>query len=566
MKKWSTEAKLALGALVVAVLTLLGSFAIPEVRVWLGLETPNETEVAPTPMAEEPTEGPAQRSGGKLIYGLTLAPSGIDPHVDASSELGIPLTSVYDTLVYQDLDGSFVPGLAERWEMADDGLTYTFYLRQDVTFHDGTPFNAQAVQFNFDRIAAPETQSRKARGMLGPYERTEVVDDYTVKVHFSEPYAPFLDSASQVYLGMASPAAVEQWGTDYQLHQVGTGPFTFVEYVPNDHLTLRRYPDYAWAPELYEKDGPAYLDEIEFRFFVDPAIRAPALESGDVHVMGEIPPQDAIRLENDDRFVLHQVPVPGQPLQFFLNTEKPPTDDLAVRQALIYGADRQTILDVIFRGYSPVARGPLSEVTMGYTAEVENLYPYDLDQAATLLEQAGWIDSDGDGIRDKDGAPLVLEAYLMTWGYLPEVGQIFQAQYQTLGVDLRTQVVAFPAAMEAAGNSEHHLAPMLYFGSDPSLLNLTFLSSNAEGGFNWAKVRDDELDRLLNEAISTLDPIARADLYAQAQMRIMDLALIIPIRDYVNLNAASVQVQGLQFDRRGWFPWLHDVYLVTNDQ
>jgi peptide/nickel transport system substrate-binding protein len=196
----------------------------------------------PTPVDEEPTQETGPTTGGKIVYGLTLSPSGIDPHVDASSELGIPLTSVYDTLVYQDLDGAFVPGLAERWEISGDGLVYTFYLRRDVTFHDGTVFDAEAVQFNLDRIADPATRSRKAQGMLGPYDRTEIVDEYTVKVHFQEPYAPFLDSASQVYLGMASPAAVEKWGAEYQLHQVGTGPFIFVEYVPNDHLTLVRTP------------------------------------------------------------------------------------------------------------------------------------------------------------------------------------------------------------------------------------------------------------------------------------------------------------------------------------
>lgn len=517
---------------------------------------PSVPTEGPTPVP--PTAGP--RPGGKIVYGLTLAPSGIDPHVDASSELGIPLTGVYDTLVYQDLDGGFVPGLAERWEVSSDGLLYTFFLRRDVRFHDGTPFNAQAVQFNLERIANPETKSRKARGMLGPYDHSEVVDDYTVRVYFKQPYAPFLDSASQVYLGMASPAAVQKWGADYQLHQVGTGPFIFKEYVPNDHLTLVRNPAYAWAPEVYHHTGPAYLDEVEFRFYVDPAVRALALESGEADVMGEIPPQDAVRLEGNPAFTLYRVPIPGQPLQFFFNTDKPPTDDLRVRQALLYAADRQAIVNTIFQGYSPVAYGPLSAVTMGYNPAVKTLYPYDPALAADLLTQAGWTDSDGDGLRDKEGQPLVLQAYLMTWGYLPEVGQMLQAQFRAVGVDLQTQTVAFPAAVEAASKGEHHLAPMVFSSSDPGVLNSTYLSANADGGFNWSRVRDAELDRLLNEGLSTLEPGQRADLYAQAQTRIMDLALVLPIRDYVNINAAGATVKGLQFDRRGWFPWLYDVY------
>jgi peptide/nickel transport system substrate-binding protein len=519
---------------------------------------------APEPTAAvvdtpEPTATVPQ--GGKLIYGLTLAPSGIDPHIDASSELGIPLTSVYDTLVYQALDGSFVPGLSKRWDVSEDGKVYTFYLRDDVTFHDGTPFDALAVQFNLDRIASPETTSRKARGMLGPYDHTEVVDSYTVRIHFTQPYAPLLDSLSQVYLGMASPTAVQQWGTEYQLHQVGTGPFLFKEYVPNNHLTLARNPDYDWAPEIYNHNGPPYLDEVEFRFYVDPAVRALALESGEADVMGEIPPQDAVRLESSAGFAILQVAIPGQPLQFFLNTEKPPTDDVRVRQALLLATDREAIASAIFRDYSPVAYGPLSAVTMGYLPEVQEMYAYDPDQAKAMLDEAGWVDSDRDGIRDQNGQPLTLQAYLMSWGYLPEVGQMLQAQFQAVGIDLQTQLVAFPAAVEAAAQGAHHLAPMTFSSSDPSVLGTTYLSSNADGGFNWSKVRDAELDRLLNEGISQLEPTTRASLYAQAQARIMDLALVLPIRDYANLNGTRASVKGLRYDRRGWFPWLYDVYL-----
>jgi peptide/nickel transport system substrate-binding protein len=520
--------------------------------------SPTPQPVATIGATPQPTA--ALPLGGRLVYGLTLAPSGIDPHIDASSELGIPLTSVYDTLVYQDRDGSFVPGLAERWEVSDDGLVYTFYLRQDVRFHDGTAFNAQAVQFNLDRIRSLGAASRKAGQMLGTYERTEVVDEHTARLHLTEPYAPFLDSLSQVYLGMASPAAVQQWGSEYQLHQVGTGPFIFQEYVPNDHLTLVRNPDYAWAPDVYDHDGPAYLDEIEFRFYVDPAVRALALESGEAHVMGEVPPQDALRLEGDERFALHLVPIPGQPLQFFINTAKPPTDDLRLRQAILYATDRESIVSSISLGYSPVAWGPLAAVTMGYEPQMENTYAYDPARAGQLLAEAGWVDADGDGIREREGQSLVLQAYLMGWGYLPEVGQLLQSQLRSVGIDLQLQSVAYPAAVEAASQGLHHLAPMTLSSSDPSVLNLTFPSSTVPG-FNWSKTEDAELAGLLAEAVRTVDLNRRAELYSQAQTRIMDLALILPIRDYVNINAASRRVGGLQYDRRGWFPWLHDVYL-----
>jgi len=497
--------------------------------------------------------------GGRLVYGLTLPPSGIDPHVNASSELGIPLTSVYDTLVWQDLDGQFVPGLAEAWTISDDGLIYTFRLRRGVKFHDGTPFNASAVKFNLDRIVDPQTKSQKAVFMLGPYDHAEVVDEHTVKVYLKEPFAPFLDSLSQVYLGMASPAAVEKWGLDYQMHQVGTGPFMMQDYVPQDHLTLVRNPNYNWAPAIFSHQGPAFLEEIEFRFFVEPATRALALESGDAHVMGEIPPQDAQRLSDVPAFKLIPVALPGTSLQVFMNTERAPTDDLRVRQALIFATDREAIVAAIFKTLSPVAHGPLNAVTMGHDENLSELYRYDPGLAASLLQAAGWVDADGDGVREKDGQLLTVEAYLMGWGFMPEVAQLLQAQFKAIGVDMESQLVAYPAALEAAREGKHNLIPFTLSSSDPDILRSFFHSS---GGFNWAKVQNPGLDGLLTEAARTLDPARRNELYAEAQQIIMTEALIIPIRDYVNLNAASARVQGLRYDLRGWFPWLYDVYLA----
>lgn len=504
----------------------------------------------------------ASPSGGSLVYGLTLAPSGIDPHIDASSELGIPLTSVYDPLVWLTPDGEFVPGLAKDWNVSEDGLVYTFHLRQDVKFHDGTPFNAEAVRFSLDRVADPETKSRKARGMLGPYDHTAVVDDYTAKVHFKEPYAPFLTSLSTVYLAMVSPKAVEKWGDEYQFHQVGTGPFIFEEYVPKDHLTLTRNPDYDWAPSLFDHEGPAYLEEITFRFYTDSATRVLALESGEADVMGEIPPQDAGRLEGSEDYALFPVSIPGEPLQFYMNTQRAPLDDLRVRQALLYAIDRQAIVETVFKEYSPVAYGPLTRPTFAYDSSVEGGYAYDPQQAIALLEEAGWTDSDGDGVRDRDGQPLRLETILMGWGYLPEVGQMLQDQLKQVGVGMDSRQMTFSNAIGDVGEGKYHLAPFLFSYSDPDILRTSFHSSNIEGGFNWSKFGDEQLDAWLEEGNQTLEESARKEIYAQIQQYIMDQALILPIRDYVNLNAASAQVQGLRYDRQGWFPWLYEVSLA----
>jgi peptide/nickel transport system substrate-binding protein len=179
--------------------------------------------------------------GRRIVYGLTLIPRGFDPHIFISNELGIPFFSVYDTLIYrhpQEL--SFVPGLAERWEMSPDGLAWTFYLRRDVKFHDGEAFNAQAVAANLDRIVNPENASGKARYLLGTYTGYTITDEYTITLHLSEPYGPLLDGLSQVYLGIASPKALAEYTKNtYQWHQVGTGPYKMVEAIPGEKIILR---------------------------------------------------------------------------------------------------------------------------------------------------------------------------------------------------------------------------------------------------------------------------------------------------------------------------------------
>jgi peptide/nickel transport system substrate-binding protein len=504
----------------------------------------------------------------RVVYGLTLIPSGFDPHIHTSSELGIPLRSVYDTLTYRDPNTSdFVPGLASAWAISDDGLTYTFTLRQDVTFHDGTRFDANAVVINFDRIFAEETASQKAAFMLPTFSRAEVVDNYTVRLVLSEPYAPTLDSLSQVYFGMASPTALAEYDRDtYQFHQVGTGPFRFVEFVTGDRLVIERNPDYAWAPSIYNNQGPPHVERIEFRFFPDTATRALALESGDVQIMGELLPADAERLSGDTRVRVLPVEIPGQPQQFFLNTQNWPTSDMTVRQALLYGTNRSEIVDTVSRGFSPMAHGPLAAATQYFNTALVNQYPYDYVYARSLLESVGFADTDGDGVLEKDGRPLQLDLVTPPWGLAPQVAQLLESQWEILGADVHLkQVPTFPALQEAARGEEqddgtvtyqYHAIGLYFFGADPSLLDQFYRS---DGSLNWSRVVSTDLDIWLTEATRTSDPVQRQTTYADVQRRAMELALVIPIRDYVNLNGVSTELEGLRFDAYGFFPILNDL-------
>jgi len=505
---------------------------------------------------------PARNPGDAIVYGLTLNPSGFDPHIHQSSELGIPFFSVYDTLVYrhpQTLE--FVPGLAERWEMAPDGLSWTFFLKQNVRFHDGTEFNAAAVAANLDRIMNPDVGSQKARVLLDAYTGYEIVDPYTITLRVSQPYAPLLDALSQVYLGIASPAALKaNTNNSYQWHQVGTGPYKLDEFVPGRLIRLIRNEDYNWGPVFYAPVVDDSLDTIEFRFYTDPATRSLALESGEVDVVGELLPTDAELLAGNVEVDVHQVPVPGTPQQFFFNTRHAPLDSMTVRQALLYGTNRTEIVDAVYQGRSPIAHGPLTSTVMYYDPAVEQMYPFDLDQARALLASQGLADTDNDGILEWEGEPLELTVVFGPWNQMPDVAQLIQSQWRELGIDVELiQVPDFPSLRQRVRDDDYDVISFYDFGVDPSILNRFYFSGAVN---NWSGFSDPQLDQTLYEAMRQTNSDARRTLYSAAQIRIMEQALVLPIREYVNLVGVSSDLDGVVFSAQGWWPLLRNFQLT----
>jgi peptide/nickel transport system substrate-binding protein len=359
---------------------------------------------------------------------------------------------------------------------------------------------------------------------------------------------------------MASPTALEEWGPEeYQFHQVGTGPYRFVEYIPNDHLTLEKNDDYAWAPSIYHHDI-AQIDTITFQFYEDPATRSLALESGEVDILGEVPPLDAERLAESEEFRLYPVPIPGQPLQFFFNTLKPPTDDPLVRQALIQSLDREFIVDTIFGSFSPVAEGPLSASTIGFSPDYT--YPeFNVDQAQQTLDALGWDLDDSTGLRSRDGQPFQLLIVVPPWGSNPDVGQLIRAAWENVGAEVSLEVApGFGPLKQVQDAGNYHAIGINLFGTDPDLLRSFFAST---GFYNWSGYKDPDLDALLISGVrSSLDSDLRQTYYDQVFKIIRDQAIILPIRDYVNLVVARSNIQGLRFSSQGWFPFLIDLSLV----
>lgn len=501
-----------------------------------------------------------------LYYGLTLEASGFDPHIHSSAELGIVLRQVYDTLLYRHPETSeFIPGLAEGWRVSTDGQTYEFTLRQRVKFHDNTPFNAEAVAANLDRILSDSAPvSQKAKFLLGPLESYEIVGDYVIRLHLSQPFTPLLDGLSQVYLAMASPTALNEYSRNrYQFHQVGTGPFKFIEYLPGDRIILERWDEYMWAPSFFptiDKDG---VDNIVFQFYEDPPTRHIALLNGSAHIMGELPPVNAAALSENPNIQLFPTKIPGQPLQFLINTQKEPTNELAVRQALLYATDRRVIAQLVYQGFPPIARGPLGSETLFYDPHAGAEYDFDPEKAKDILANAGYQDQNNDGVLERDGKTLQLNMLIPNWNFLPEAAQLLQEHWRAIKVRLILQPVpGYSALINRIENNDYHMAPFNSFGPDPSMLYDYF---HTNGNRNWSQVSDPSLDDVLTNAGQSSNHIERIELYSVAQQTIMREALVLPIVEFVNLNAASRLVVGLQYDPYGWFPLLYPVRLLSTD-
>ncbi len=500
----------------------------------------------------------------RIVYGLTLEPSGFDPHINENAELGIVLRQVYDTLVYRDPETyEIVPGLAASWSISPDGLLYTFSLRQGVTFHDGTVFNALAVGANLDRITNPATASQRALFLLGPYAGYNIVDEYTIELRLTQAYSPLLDGLSQVYLGMASPAALAEVSNNrYQYHQVGTGPFTFVEYTPGSRLLIRRNPDYTWGPEFYNAVTDNSVDEIEYRFYVDPPTRGIALENGDVQIIGELLPVDARALTGNSEVQLVPVAVPGEPIQFLMNTQRFPTDSVDVRRALLYGTNRSAIVDTVYQGFAPVAWGPISATTIFYTTEVQGMYAQDTAQAQAILEAAGYSDGDNNGYLDAREGDLSVIILVPPWNFIPDVAQLIEDQWRTIGIRAVLQPVPSRGSLiEAVNSGAYNLVAWNTFGVDPAIINPYYQTG---GSRNWTGYSNPDLDNILNQAVASTDTRTRRALYAQAQRLIMENALVLPIADPVNLNGASARIAGLTYDPYGWFPLMNNVTLASD--
>ena len=504
--------------------------------------------------------GSSTTTTGNTNATVTMAvfqePDTLDPSASGLITVGAISHCIFDTLIW-DLPGHgnnpFYPGLAASWDVSPDATSYTFKLRKDVKFHDGTPFNAQAVKFTFDHIVDPNTKSKSAAGSLGPYQETQVVDDYTAKVVFKSANAAFMNEAAG--FGMVSPTAVQKFGADFGHNPVGTGPFKFKEYIVGQHVTVERNPDYNWGPTPL-RTGPPQVKTVVFRILADPGTRFNALKTGEIQLAPNINPQDIQSIKSDSTFKVYNVASTGMPWNIMVNATKAPTDDPLVRQALEYATDQATIIKTLYFGLYTAADSVYTPLTPGYDPGTQAIYKYDPAKAGALLDQAGWTKG-SNGMRQKNGQALKLSFINISGFGFDGISQLMQSQFKDVGIAVDISDQSFPAVADAYNRGDHHLADFFYYDVDPYFTRALFGCDQIAHGFNWEHYCNPDLTAMIDKANATPDNNARTALYKQIGQIIMKAAVIIPIYNSSGLFVGTSSLKGLAFTVNA-FPLFHN--------
>jgi peptide/nickel transport system substrate-binding protein len=314
------------------------------------------------------------KRGGTLKLGLDGEIDTIDPHKTVTIVGGQVITQIYEGLVRANpqLDG-MVPLLAERWEQPNP-TTHVFYLRRGIRFHNGKELKAEDVTFSFERIMDQKFASPRRPDFL-PVQKIEAVNDYTVRFTLSAPYGPFLTKLEALRVLPNLP------GNDFARQPIGTGPFSFVEWVSGQHITLRRNNNY-WV------ENQPYLAGVQFRPIPEPSTRVVALRTGDIDVMNAVPPKDVSTLEKDSKIKVYRVNGVVRDHLGFQMQKAPFMNNPNLRLALSWATDRKTIADDILFGLAKPAWAPIPESHWAFNQKVRNAHGYDLDRARRYLAEA----------------------------------------------------------------------------------------------------------------------------------------------------------------------------------
>lgn len=501
----------------------------------------------------------AALAAGDLVIAMPAnnEPATFDGQIDPYQSTWLIDSLITDPLVVMAPDGKFVPGLATEWSVSEDAKTWTFKLRDGVKFQDGTPFDAAAVKTNFERVIAPATGSAQLASDIGPITSMEVVSPTELVIHYDQPWITLLDAVRRAPIWSPKALASAAPG-DMAATLIGTGPFTFVEWAHNDHVLLKKWDGYGGWNSMMTTPGPVGLDSVRIRFIGEDAVLGQMLSTGEANMVYDMPALFSDQYVGNPDFQMMSKGQAGTGLQMVINIRNPPLSDLKVRQALQYAKDAKAINDLLYDGLYQASDGPLNNIHPCYWDGATTMYPHDPAKAAALLDEAGWVD-DGSGTRKAKGVAGVADGTPLSirWTVIhhQEIGEVVQAQYKQVGIDLQVQVVPGPVQLEMVGKRDFDLMYERQRSPSPLILDQVWNSKwDQPGGWAWTGYVNPELDKLLDQLRSIPDDQARCDVARQAQKIIMDNALMVPTLSQPIIIGLDKSVKGFQIGAEGnWF-------------
>jgi len=495
------------------------------------------------------------RAGGVLRMTSDYEAGNLDIQFNNSGGLLWEGRFLFDNLVYLDHTGQPTPWLARSWTVSPDGRTYTFHLRSDVTFSDGTRFDAEAARANFARIKSLGAKSRVAGANLAPYAEGLVIDDFTFQAKLSAPFPDFLGYLAQTWLGFISPRQIREAPETIPTRPVGTGPFILGEHESGKRAVFKRRADYAWAPDYLRHPGPAYLDEIILEAAPDDHARIAALRDGRDHLTFDALTDQVAALKADPQIVYSNRLRPGSPQRgFTFNAKRFPFDDVRIRQAVARVIDREALIRSYGYGEFVAKSDFLVSNTPGYDPSFRSVLAYDPTAAAALFDAAGWTTRDADGYRTKGGRRLGAEVLTTGSERTPPIAVLgMQADLKKAGFELRLKFVKSAELSQLVTAGEYDTITGAWWSANtPDVLFIQYHSSQKARqntfGQDTANLGDPTLDTLLQRARESIDATERRQLYREAQRLLTELVPVVPLSESQHIVAYRRELHGVLFD------------------